>query len=125
MNLPFVINTKNELESEMAQRIAFTFGYRWQRGGETPSHCDSKCLHFYPIDKRITYGYEYVSVGSSYNSHVIIGMDELVECLKKPPGISVGVATIYKNRDVVIGGVRMTGEEFNTIVGERFKYLSE
>lgn len=113
-------------DSEMIQRVAYTFGYTWKYS-PVPSYCTAPFICFNPIDMRITYGVNEESMRNAVKE-IVTSSQKALDFLKNPPKepefLLVGDFKLYKDGSVE-GSTngKMTTEEFDKLNRKRDEYL--
>ncbi len=127
-NKKFCYRVKNATESEMVQRIAFSFGFEWAWRGKEVAYTEVKwlCFEFFGSTAKHIY---YSSGDSGTNGFKKIQtLDVLFETLKTPPvkeSIEVGFARVFRTGAVKIGPSTLSPEEFDEIYKARKEFLAE
>ncbi len=123
---PFYIKIKTPIESEMIQRIAFSFGFKWVQG-QTPEYLTSPFLGFYPQDKSLVFC---GSESGMYDYQKVNSFDELMLRFNDLPEYKDMVDNghtirIHSNGDVGIIGTGVILKNFDGIATIRKEFLTQ
>lgn len=117
---------KSPVESETIQRIAFSFGYKWNISGNMISHVCERILCFNPSNKDITYS----SSKQNVDDQVCLYCSSIEEALgyfKTPPKILSSKETsrgiVYSDGSVFVKGAALSSVEFDDLVEARKSVL--
>jgi hypothetical protein len=126
--LIWVFKPANKVESEMVQRVAFTFGYAWSfPGGRNVHFTNVKYLLFIPENKCITCSND-ESVVKRDACRVVTDMNEAVQyftdpvtvkLMKMKEVVEVENLTAYDDGSVSAGEVPLDAGEFDGFVKKR------
>jgi hypothetical protein len=79
-NTTIVVSTLTPVMSELVQRLAFSFGYKWRFGSTDVLIKNARFLFLDTVSKTIAFGHE-----STGFKHVVGSLDNVLNLLKNPP----------------------------------------